>query len=609
MKQKLILLFALWLFAGSLCPAQTDEVAFRASAPEAVAMGQQFKIVYTLTNAQGTELRAPNWSEDFNELMGPTVSNNYVSRHANGVQTSVSTQTFTYILMPKKEGTFNIAPGTIKVKNATFTSNALVIKVLPPNQSGSTGPHGESAGNTAGTIGSDDLFVRMEVSKRSVYEQEGFLVTFKIYAGTNLGGEVKVTNLKYPEFEGFLTQDIDLQPQWTLENYNGRNYQTAVMKQTVLYPQRTGKITIESGKYNAVVSVRVQRRVRSFFDDLFSIQEVNKELTNAPATIDVKPLPSGKPASFSGAVGSYAMKTSISATNVKANEAITVTLNLSGNGNIRVAKNPDVIFPNDFEVYDPKVNTNLKTTTAGTSGTKTIEYMAIPRFGGDFEIPTIFFSYFDPKDGTYKTLHSEAYKLHVEKGAGGESAETPTVSNYTNKQNKKVLGADIYYIKTGSVHFQPNREIFFGSATHLLAYATIAVLFIAFAFIYRRQMKENANLALVRTKKANKTAVRRLKKANKLLREHRKEEFYDEVLRAIWGYLSDKLSIPLSHLTKDNVEAELAKYGVVEAREFTNILDTCEFARYAPTQAPDAMDHLYKQTVDAIDRMENTIKK
>lgn len=612
MKKKLIFLFALLLSIGNLS-LKADDVTFKASAPDAVAMGEQFRLTYTV-NAEGRELRTPDLS-DFDVLMGPSTSTNRSIQVINGQSSSVFTQTFTYILMPKKEGTFNLAPATIKVKNANYNSNSLVVKVLPPDQSGKNNSTQSGSGNAAPSqsgsssgISNEDVFIRMNVSNRNVYEQEGFLVTFKIYTLTETGFK----NMKFPEFEGFLAQDIELNSKWTLENYNGKNYQTAILKQTVLYPQRPGKITIESGKYDIIVRVRTQKQVRSFFDDFFdSYQDVNKEITSAPVTIDVKPLPSGKPASFSGAVGNYTMNSTINSNSVKTNEAVTITVTLNGSGNIKLMKNPDVIFPNDFEVYDPKVNNNIKTTTAGTSGTKTIEYMAIPRYAGDFEIPAIQFSYFDPKSGTYKTLSSEPFKLHVEKGEGGGEGSSPVVSSFSQQESLKYLGQDIRYIKVTKPHFVSNQEIFFGSFTYVFAYIIIAILFIVFFIIYRKQVKENANLALVRTKKANKIAVKRLKKAEKLLKENKKAEFYDEVLRAVWGYLSDKLNIPQANLTKDNVESELSKYGVDEilVSDYMEILNTCEFARYAPSQASDAMDSLFKQTVNAIGKMESTIKK
>ena len=586
--------------------AKAADVTFKASAPEAVVVGEQFRLSFTV-NAEGKDLRVQEMP-DFDVLMGPSQSTSYSSSWVNGKSTSETSVTFTYVLMAKKEGTFNIAPATIKVNGANYTSNGLVIKALPADKAGK-----EEADQTAasGTVSNDRLFVTMDVSKRSVYEQEGILVTFKVYSLENFS----ITGLKYPEFEGFLVQEVELpqEKQLTLENYKGRNYQSAVMRQVILYPQRAGKITIGSGKYDAVVRVRMQQqRGGSIFDSFFdSYRDVNKTLTSAPVTIDVKQLPSGKPASYASAVGNFTMDAEISTDRVKTDEAVTVKLKISGNGNVKLVKNPEVIFPNDFDVYDPKVENDIKTTTAGVSGTKTIEYMAIPRYAGDFEIPQIAFSYFDIKAGAYKTLTAGPYKLHVEQGAGG-SAAAPVVSNFSNKESVKYLGQDVRYLKTKGFSFiEKGKGLFYGSLAYWMCYLIPALLFAIFFVLYRKQVKENSDLARVRTKKANKMAVKRLRNAGNLLRENQHEAFYEEVLRALWGYLSDKLSIPQAELTKDNVESELAKYGVDEVltKEIMDILNTCEFARYASSQTSDTMDKLYDQAVDVIGKMENTIKK
>lgn len=606
MMRKVIFLFVLILTIGA--SMQAADVVFKASAPDAVVMGQQFRLTYTV-NAEGKDLRVQEMP-DFEVLMGPSQSTSYSSSWVNGQSKSETTVTFTYVLMPKKEGIFNIAPATIKVKGSNYTSNGLAIKVLPPDKAGNAEASGSRTQATAAPgLGKDDLFARLEVSSRNVYEQQGFLATFKLYAVRPCG----LNGVKFPEFEGFLAQEVELpqEKQWSMEHYNGRNYYVVVLKQSFLYPQRAGKITIGPGTFDAVVQIPTQQKVRSIFDDFFdAYQNVNKELISPAVTIDVKPLPSGKPASFSGAVGNFTMSAHINSDRVKTNEAVTIQVKISGNGNLKLVKNPEVRFPNDFDVYDPKVENDIRTTAAGVSGTKTIEYMAIPRYAGDFEIPAITFSFFDPKTGTYKTLTSDAYTLHVEKGAEGEGS-APVVSNFSNKESVKYLGQDIRYLKVKNIHFVSKEDTFFGSVMYVMCYLVPALLFIVFFFIYRKQVKENANIALVRTKKANKTAVRRLKNAGRLMKENKKEEFYDEVLRALWGYLSDKLNIPQANLTKDNVEAELMKYGVDETliNEFMDILNTCEFARYAPSQASDAMDKLYELTVDAIGKMENTIKK
>ena len=593
-----------------------DEITFKASAPSTVVMGTRFNLVYEANVTNGVDFRLPaEILENFDILMGPSSFDRQGTQIINGKRTSYASTTITTVLSPKKEGSFKIGQATIKIGSATYRANALEIKVLPPDQAaqaqgGGAQQQQEGGNSNSSGVNTEDIFMRMTVSKKDVYEQEGFLVTFKIYTvhGIEHGG-----NIKIPEFDDFVALDIEPENSWKVENYNGRNFRVNEFKRAILYPIRSGQLRLNSGKIDVVVSVpRQSGGRRSLIDDFFgnsSYQNVKKELISSPVTINVKPLPSGKPASFSNAVGNYTISSEINKTELKANEAVTVKLTIKGNGNIRVAKVPNIVFPNDFEVYDPKPVDNIKVTTAGASGTKTIEYMAIPRYAGEFEIPAVEFSYFDLKSETYKTISTEPYKLNVEKGEGG--SEAPIVSNFTNRENVKFVGKDIRYIKTNKVHFISNKEIFFGSFLYVMAYLMITILFIVFFIIYRKQVKENANIALVRTKKANKTAVKRLKQAEKLLKDNKEEAFYEEVLRALWGYLSDKLNMPQSELTKENVSIELAKYGVDEALsvEFLEIINTCEFARYAPNKTSGAMDKLFSETIDAIGNMENTIKK
>jgi hypothetical protein len=472
------------------------------------------------------------------------------------------------------------------------------------NQGGqSQGSQAPAQSGSSTTSENSDLFVRLNIAKSSVYENEGFLATFKLYSLVDATG---FDNIKFPEFEGFISQDIELPSnlQMTLENFNGRNYRTVVLKQVVLYPQHSGKISIGSGKYDVNVRIRSQQRSRGFFDDFFdTYQNVKKTVTSAPVVVDVKPLPAGKPASFSGAVGDYKMTSSINTTNLKANDAITIKMTISGTGNVKLIKNPEIIFPADFEVYDPKVDVNTKVSASGVSGSKTIEYYAIPRYGGDFTIPSAHFSYFDLKSGTYKTLSTEEYQLHVTPGEGGTAS--PAVVNSTNKENIRYLGQDIRHIKTENYSFYKT-GLLFGTLTYWLYYLIPAFLFAVFFIYFRKLVRQKANIALMRTKKANKVASKRLKTANKYLKEDKKEPFYDELLKAVWGYLSDKLNIPVSSLTKDNVEVELTKSGAKEEliNQFLDILNTAEFARYAPSQGHGAMDELYQSTINAINNME-----
>jgi hypothetical protein len=592
-----------------------SQITFKGTAPRAVVSGEQFRVNYVLTTtgSKGKDLpRLPEVS-GLKVLYGPTLSGQNTSTSIfNG---NVSTQvdfTYTFVLLAEKEGEFTIPQATIKVENSEYKSNELKVKVLPQDQEAAAASANQQAeqqrnnpANASQSLSNEEIFIRMHVSKSSVYENEGFLVTFKLYTLVDVLG---FENVKFPEFEGFIAQEIDLpeNKQMNLENYQGRNYRTVVLKQVILYPQRSGKITISSGKFDTNIRVRAQtQRQRSFFDDFFdTYSNVKKTLISSPSTIDVKSLPAGKPASFSGTVGDYKLTSSINTTNMKANEPVTIKINLSGNGNIKMIKNPEIIFPNDFEIYDPKVEVNTKVSAGGVNGIKTIEYYAVPRYAGEFTIPGIQFSYFDLKTGTYKTLSTETYLLRVEPGTG-ENTSAGTIVSATNKEDVRFVGQDIRHIKIEGFKFQKG-NFFFGTLKYGLCYLIPALLFVILFIVYRKQVKENANIALVRTKKANKVASKRLKQANKYLKENKKEAFYDETLRAVWGYLSDKLNIPVSNLTKDNVEIELVKYGVGEGliREFIEVLNTAEFARFAPAQPEGAMDDLYNSTVNAINQME-----
>jgi len=611
------LIFLFTLFITTLGCGFAQNVTFKGTAPKAVVVGEQFRVNYTLTTSgeRGKDMRLPE-TAGLKVLFGPTLSQQSVS--TNNINGNVSTQVnavHTYTLQAEKEGEFTISPASIKVGNSEYKSNEIKIKVLPPDQAASAASANQQANNaesnsSSSNVGNSDIFVRMHVSKNSVYENEGFLVTFKLYSLVDVTG---FDNVKFPEFEGFIAQEVDLpaNQQMSLENYQGRNYRTIILKQSILYPQRSGKITIGSGKFDVNIRVRNQaQRSRSFFDDFFdTYSNVKKSVNSASATIDVKPLPAGKPSSFAGAVGEYKMTSSISATDIKTNDPVTIKISLSGNGNIRMAKQPDIIFPNDFDIFDPKIDVSTRVSTSGGSGTKTVEYYAVPRYAGNFTIPKAEFSFFDLKTQTYKTLSTEEYILKVESDGSSNSSSSPIVSA-TNKEDVRFVGKDIRHIKTDGFKFQKG-NFFFGTFIYWLCYLIPLFLFVALFIIYRKQVKENSNIALVRTKKANKVASKRLKQANIYLREDKKEEFYDETLKAVWGYLSDKLSIPVSSLTKDNVETELIKYGIEEdlIKEFISILNTAEFARFAPAQTHGAMDELYKQTVDAINKMESTIKK
>ena len=605
--RKVILFFIL---ISTVIGAWADNITFTANAPEVVVSGDQFRLSYTINSQKVRDFRAPSIKE-FEVLMGPSRSTQSSTQIINGNVTSTSTITFTYILMAGKEGTYTIPGATIVADGNNYTSNSVEIKVLPPDQSAGAGSGNSrnSSRNQANSskITDKELFMMATASKTNVYEQEAILLTYKVYTQVNL------TELRgdIPDLKGFHTQEVELpnQKTWTLEHYNGRNYNTTIWRQLVLFPQQTGKIEIPSVTFGGTVSQMVASA--DPFDAFFNggnYVNITKNLVTPKLTINVKELPAGKPANFSGGVGEFTLSSTISTQELKTNDAVTIKLVISGTGNMKLINTPEVGFPQDFEIYDPKVDNKFNLTRNGLAGNKVIEYLAIPRHAGTYTIPPIEFSYFDLKSQSYKTLKTDAYTLNVAKGEGNSDQ---VVANFTSKEDLKVLGQDIRYIKTGDTRLTQKDDYFYGSTSYWLWYIVPLALFIAFMVIYRKQAMENANVAKVRTKKANKVATKRMKNAGKLLAEKKSEAFYDEVLKALWGYISDKLSIPVSQLSKDNIEEELQKHQVSDEliKEFINNLNDCEFARYAPGNQDEKMDKIYSSAIDVISKMENSIKR
>lgn len=605
------IIFLLFTILAAWQVKAADKVRFVAEAADVVVSGDQVRLVFTVNSQDIKDFRAPS-IKGFDVLMGPSRSQQSSIQIINGKRTSNSSTAFTYILLAGSPGTYTIPAASVEVNGEKVFSNAISIKVLPQDQtSGNSGNNGggsasSSRSQAAGSrISANDLFITATASKTTVHEQEAILLTYKVYTVVNL----RQLYGKMPDLKGFHTQEVELPQQktFTLEHYKGRNYNTTVWSQYVLFPQQTGKLEIPSITFDGVVAQ--QTISEDPFDAFFNgggYVEVKKKITTPKVVINVQPLPA-KPAGFSGAVGEFKLASSINATDVKTNDAVTIKLTLSGTGNMKLIGTPEVKFPQDFEIYDPKVTDDYKLTNSGLTGTKTFEYLAIPRHAGNFTIPAIEFTYFDLKSNSYKTLKTEAYNLKVAKGQ--ENADQ-VISDFTNKESVKMLGKDIRFIKLGDSSLRPKGDFFFGTVGYYLCYLIPLLLFVVFAVIYRQKALENANVAKVKTKKANKVATRRMKLAGKLLAENKKNEFYDEVLKALWGYISDKLSIPVSQLSKDNIEAELTNYGVQEAliAEFIGVLNECEYARYAPGNENEAMDKVYSASVEVISKMENSIK-
>ncbi len=597
-------IFTLFLAISALF-AGADTVRFTMSGPNVASVGEQFRLSFTL-NERGTDLQLPSMP-NFDILMGPSTSQSSSFQMINGQTTQSVTFSYTFILRAKGEGTFTIRPASIKVDGKVYESNELEIQVVKGQAPSSGNQQQRQQQSSATQIKKEDLFIKVDLDKRSVFKGEQIIATAKIYVSPN----VPITNfrdVKLPTYEGFWTQEIDIPNQisFAREVYDNKIYQVGVLKKTILFPQQTGNIKIDPFEITCELRQRI-RQQRSFFDDFFdNYRTVPATVTSDPVTVRVKELPTA-PASFYGAVGNFNYSASIDKTNAKSNEAITLKINVSGSGNLRLIEAPKVEFPVDFEVYDPKTTDRLNATNSGLSGSKSFEYLFIPRFAGDYTIPAIRFAFFNPATGKYVYKTSPEFNLAITKG---DDEQSTTVTSAFSKEDVRFIGKDIRYIKQNQYKLKPVAATFYGSTTFYLSYLGSLLVFALIALIYRKKLKENANVQLVRNKQANKVARKHLKKAAGFLKQQQSEQFYEAVLKAFWGYLSDKLSIPVADLNRDNAVSTLQSRQVSNelTDELISIIDTCEFARYAPSAAGGTMDELYNKSASLMGKLEKQIR-
>lgn len=591
------------------------DVTFKASAPSAVAAGQQFRVEYSVSD-NATDIRVDIADKGFDVLYGPATGSMSSTTIVNGKMTSTHTTTFTYTLLAQKEGTYTIPAATVKVDGKPYTSNSLTIKVLPADQSegGNTGSSSQRRSEGEQNVKADDVHLELSLSKTSAYEGEAIVATLKLYfRNTPIHS---ISDAKLPDFDGFTVQDMDLgDPEATLERYKGSNYQMYPIKQWLLFPSRSGEITIPAAYIKAIAQVVTRRSSGGWFDfPMDYTSNVEVPLYSSARTVKVTSLPSGKPASYSNGVGDFKIKSELTNNKVKANDALIYRITIEGIGNLKYVNDPEPEFPADFEVYDPKSDISSRTTSQGVSGKKTIEYTIIPRYAGNYQIPALEFSFFDVKSGQYKTMTTDSFELEVEKGIGDNSDSQQSVSNYsgTNQERLKVLGNDIRYIHNlKSSDIQKESRTLFGSLLYWMFFIIPALVFAIFAIIYRRQLKLNANTELRRTRKANKVAVKRLKEAAAALKVKDQSLFYESLHKAMFGYVSDKMNIQLSELNSERVKEQLAAHAVSEdtISEYSDIVSTCEYARYAPSSDSQAMDKLYDRASECINKLESQIKK
>ena len=582
-------------------------------APSQVAVGEQFRLTYTVNTQDVQSFRAGMIPDELEILMGPSTSSQSSYQLVNGHMSSSSSVTYTYIVVASKQGSFVIPPAHVTADGKKIQSNEVRIKVSGQAAGGGAGAQGGRRSRQsddmrpAGTaISGSDLFIKVSASKNHVREQEPILLTYKVYTLVQL----TQLNGKMADLKSFYTREVPLplEKSFKIEQFNGRPYKTVTWQQYVMFPQATGKLEIPAITYSGVVAQQ-NRNIdpfEAFFNGGSGYVEVEKKIKAPGITIQVDPLPA-RPAGFSGGVGSFTISAQLEQSEVKANDPVKLRVTVSGVGNMKLLKQPVVEFPKDFDSYDAKVTDKTRLTTQGLEGSIVYDFLAVPRHQGTFEIPPIAYTYFDLQANAYKTVKTEAFTLHVAKGDGSAASS----SAYTSQEDVRQLNSDIRYIKTGDTRQRGIGDFYFGSTEYWVTLGILLCCFVALFVIFRRRAIENANVVKQRAGKAGKVASKRLKKAARLMNDGKEGEFYDEVLRALWGYVGDRLSMPVEQLSRDNISQQLASHNVSDAtiQQFIGALDECEFARYAPGDATGNMNKVYDAALTAITQIAATMKK
>ena len=588
--------------------ALTSQAQIAVSVPSHVEAGENFRLSYTINTQDVDEFRAGNIPGGLELIAGPYTSQQSSYRMVNGHTSSSSSITFTYTLYAAKDGSFTIPPAHARINGRMVASRAakVVVSGRARNSGGAPKMHGEdesrepSMASAGSRITANDLFIKVTANKRRVHEQEPILLTYKVYSLVDL------TQLegKMPDLTGFHSQEVPLpqQKSFHLERVNGKPYRAVTWSQYVMYPQMTGKLQIPSITFKGIV-VQQNRSVdpfEAFLNGGSGYVEVHRNIVAPGLTVQVDPLPT-KPTGFSGGVGKFNISAQLTKKEVKAGDPVTLRVVVGGNGNLKLIKQPEVNFPKDFDKYDAKVTDKTKLTSTGVGGNMIYDFLFVPRNQGTYTIPAVSFTYYDTDLNTYKTIRTQSFKLIVDKGDGNSTSADYDVQ----KAN------DIHDIMTGKCEQRQLGNFFFGSTSWWISLLLPLIAFIVLLVIFRKRALDHADAVKMRGKKANKIARKRLKKASKLMFQGKSEAFYDEVLRALWGYVGYKLNIPVEQLNRDNITEKLQSHEVDDATigKFISALDTCEFERYAPGDASGNMEKTFNSAMTAIEEIEEVMKR
>ena len=613
-KISLTALFVLAIFSASAA----EKVTFEANSPLMVAVGEAFRVEFTL-NAEpdADSFKAPSF-EGFDVIAGPSVSTGSSIQYINGSISKSFSYGITYVLLPQAAGNVTIGAAEAKVDGTAYRTKPLPIEIVNEGDAsrarqqpqGRTGGSGDAQASAQGQVAKDDILLRAVVSRSSVYKNEPLHVAFKLYTRVPY---VNIVPESAPSFNGFWSQDLTDPNSARVgrETYNGKVYETRVLYDYLLYPQQVGSLTIDPVDMTVVAQVVVQsRNADPFFGGGREVFNVPRKVQSQRATVTVKPLPSGAPSSFSGAVGRFTMDTQLPSERIAANSGATFTVKISGTGNLTFVQAPKLPLPTSFEQYNVKTTESINTSAAGISGYRQFEYPFIARAEGTYDIEPIEFTYFDPQRVQYVTLRSKPLTLEITPDARGGGDAVVMQGRGMSKEEVKMLGQDIRFIKLGGAQLRSERVPFIFSAAYWILLLGVLVLFTMIYVALRKQIRESQNVALVRGKRANKVAVQRFRAAKRYMEEQNRHAFYEEMLRALWGYMSDKFNIPVANLTKENVREELHKRGVSseDSQRFTDIITQCDEAQYSPL-AGARMSDVYNAGVDFISKLESVIKK
>lgn len=578
-------LFAILLFVFSSGVTSSQDITLRVDYPTVAIIGEQLRIVYTV-NAGGGDFVAPSF-EGFYKLSGPNTSYSSSTQMINGKVSSETTYSYVFYIQALREGKYTIPAASYTKSGKTYTSKELQIEVIKEESSRTATGTTKNAGADA-PAGNAEMYVKVILNKREVFLGEPIAATVKLFTRIEIAG---VNEVKYPSFNGFLREEIPTPQLNSLEreNVNGTLYGTGVFQKFLLYPQKSGDLSIDP--VQITVLIRQQSGMNDpFFGDVFqSFTNVPKMIASEIATVKVKPLPAGQPSDFTGAVGKYELKAEISTDTVNINDAITLKLKLTGKGNLKLADAPIISFPAGFEVYDPKMTLDVNNSEAGTSGTKTFEYLIIPRASGDFSLPAISYSYFDPGSGKYLRSDTKAFRIHVPKSA--TTGSSPQIFGSVAGEDIRYIGTDIRFIRTTAPDFRKTADWLLTRRSFYSIYGFALLIFIIIIVARREQVRRNSDKGKVLNRKAGKVASRRLTSARRYLKLAETEKFYEEILRALWGYTSDKLNISVSELTRNRAVDALLQKGIDQKLidSLISLADICEMVRYAPSSSSDPL--------------------